>query len=212
MSGLRDRVVSRLEEGPATLGQLAKALGLPMRQSAEINRELTQLHRDKRAAVDREGRWALVNGASVEPRVLSRVMPEASSDQLAKMRARVTPESIKVGMELRKLILRCLADGPKSIDQLEAAIPGHPRLRIVKTTHRLRHTGKVEAIDRGVYRLAREPEPVAEAKPEAPHAEIRALLLRGAEAVLSGTLTKDGADALVELCDAVVAIDVGARA
>lgn len=44
------------------------------------------------------------------------------------------------------------------------------------------------------------------------HAEIRALLLRGAEAVLSGTLTKDGADALVELCDAVVAIDVGARA
>lgn len=202
MSGLRDRVVTRLEEGPATLGQLAKALGLPMRQSAEINRELTQLHRDNWAKVDRDGRWALVNGAPVEkPR-----------DHLADMRARLTPEAIKRGIELRKRILECLSDGPKSIDQLCAAIPGHPRLRIVKTTHRLRHTGKVEAIDRGVYRLAREPEPVAETKPEAPHAEIRALLLRGAEAVLSGTLTKDGADALVELCDAVVAIDVGARA
>jgi len=42
-----------------------------------------------------------------------------------------------------------------------------------------------------------------------PRSDLRDLLMRGAERVLAGDMDKDGAEALVELVDAILAIDLG---
>lgn len=224
MTTLRDRVLAQLEQSdkPLPLPRLAKALGFGPRQHPEIVRELTLLHRERVIQVDHGGGWSV--------RVETPEKPKASTPPSSTGRGKLQRQifaALEGGERTRSELFAALAGSSES--NVDVAIT-----RLVRNGQIVRVRQGVYALPEGATLPDEEPpdeEPppkvIAQvipitlsryAPPDAcepsavmpmPHAEVRDLLMRGARSVLSGDLGKDGAEALIDLADAILCIDLG---